>query len=76
MLWAEEDPQQFQSLSSMRSILTDSQNLNRDRVFSCPEVFKEHPGKNENFSLPGSGPVLFVLEDFINGFFILNPGGN
>ena len=74
MLWAEDEPQQFQSSSSTSSISTLLQNLSRDRVFSWPEAFKEQPGKNENFNFPASGPGSGFLEDFFNGFFILNPG--
>jgi hypothetical protein len=71
-LWAEDDPQQFQSSSSISSIFTRSQNFRRDRVFSCPEALSEHPGKKENFSLSKGSLVSFLFKDFFNGFFILN----
>ena len=74
MLWAEDEPQQFQSSSSISSISMLSQNLSRDKVFSWPEAFKEQPGKNEKFNLSAGSPESGVLEDLVNGFFILNLG--
>ena len=72
ILWAEDDPQQFQSSSSLSSIFTLSQNFNKDMVFSCPEALSEHPGKKENFNLVVWLWISFVFKDFFNGFFILN----
>jgi hypothetical protein len=72
MLWAEDDPQQFQSSSSVNSIFKRSQNFNRDRVFSCPDALSEHPGKKENFNFSDNRLILRVIEDFSNGVLILN----
>jgi hypothetical protein len=44
-LWAEEDPQQFQSSSSNSRISNFLKNECNDSLFSRAEVAKEQPGK-------------------------------
>jgi hypothetical protein len=47
MVWAEEEPQQFQSSSSMRLSPKIRAACIRDRLLSAAVVAREHPGKYE-----------------------------
>jgi hypothetical protein len=45
MLWADEDPQQFQSSSSIRLSPSFSHTFMSDSLLSLAVVAREHPGK-------------------------------